>query len=197
MTKQTPNTENRKVETPRRAKYNGPLHLTPEQVDQLMTAAKDSGRYGHRDATLVLLTYRHGLRNSEACELRWWQINLDAGTIEIHRLKGGTSATHPLHGDEIRALRRLRREFPTGDHVFVTERGGPMSTDNFRKIVQRGAKALGMHAHPHQLRHACGFSLANQGQDTRSLQAFLGHKSINNTVRYTAMSVTRFRTWKA
>jgi site-specific recombinase XerD len=196
MTNKAPTTVNRTV-TPRRAKRNGPLHLTPTQVDELMAATKDSSRYAHRDMTMLLLTYRHGLRNSEACELRWWQVNLDAGSIEVHRLKGGTSATHPLHGDEIRALRRLRREFPQSDFVFVTERGGPMSPDNFRRIVRRGAKALGMHAHPHQLRHACGFSLANQGRDTRSLQAFLGHKSITNTVRYTAMSVTRFKDWKA
>jgi type 1 fimbriae regulatory protein FimB/type 1 fimbriae regulatory protein FimE len=196
MSEASPNAENRKV-TPRRTKHNGPLHLTPQEVDQLMAAAKETGRYGHRDATMVLIAFRHGLRNAEVCALRWWQVNLDAGTVEVHRLKGGSSSTHVLHGDEIRALRRLRREFPNSDHVFVTERGGPFGESNFRMIMKRAAAQLGMHAHPHQLRHACGFSLANQGRDTRSLQAFLGHKSITNTVKYTAMSVSRFKDWKA
>jgi type 1 fimbriae regulatory protein FimB/type 1 fimbriae regulatory protein FimE len=191
----TPTTVNRKV--PRRGKHNGPKHLTQQEVGQLMEAAKKTGRYGHRDATMILVAFRHGLRNREVCDLRWWQINLDAGTIQVHRLKGNTPSTHTLYGDEIRALRKLRREFPGSDHVFVTERGGPFAESNFRMVVKRAAKELGMHAHPHQLRHACGYSLANQGRDTRGIQGFLGHKSINSTVIYTEMSVTRFRDWKA
>jgi type 1 fimbriae regulatory protein FimB/type 1 fimbriae regulatory protein FimE len=179
-----------------KVRSNRPKYVTPAEVDQLVAAARESGRYGWRDGTMILMAYRHGLRACEVCELRWWQVNL-AGTLEVQRAKKGTPSTHPLHGDEIRALRRLRREFPVSDHVFVTERGGPFSTDNFAAIVKRAGRALGMRVHPHMLRHGCGFSLANQGRDTRSLQAFLGHKNIQNTVIYTDMAVTRFKGWKA
>jgi type 1 fimbriae regulatory protein FimB/type 1 fimbriae regulatory protein FimE len=165
MTETTLNTEKPKVRS------NRPKYVTPQEVDQLMTAAKESGRYGWRDATMILIAFRHGLRACEVCELRWWQVNLDAGTLQLQRAKKGTPSTHPLHGDEIRALRRVKREFPHSDHVFVTERVGPFSTDNFAAVVKRAGKGAGMRVHPHMLRHACGFSLANQGHDTRSLQA--------------------------
>src|SRR5215472_1200204 len=119
MTETTLNTEKPKVRS------NRPKYVTPQEVDQLMTAAKESGRYGWRDATMILIAFRHGLRACEVCELRWWQVNLDAGTLQLQRAKKGTPSTHPLHGDEIRALRRVKREFPHSEHVFVTERGGP------------------------------------------------------------------------
>jgi Phage integrase family len=114
--------------------------------------------------------------------------------VHVCRAKSGTPSVHPIRGDEIRALRKLRRENPT-THVFVTERGGPMSTIGFHHLIQRLGKAAKMPfpLHPHMLRHACGYKLANDGHDTRALQHYLGHKNIQHTVRYTELSPDRFR----
>jgi site-specific recombinase XerD len=95
----------------------------------------------------------------------------------IRRLKHGTPATHPLRGDELRALRRLQRESAASEFVFVSERGAPFSTAGFAKMIERAGVAakLGFKAHPHMLRHACGYALANAGHDTRAVQDHLGH----------------------
>jgi integrase len=160
-------------------------YLTEREVETLMDCARKRSRYGHRDATMILVAYRHGLRASELCDLQWHQIELDQGRMHVHRAKNGTPSVHPIRGDEIRALRKLRRENPTDAHVFVTERGGPMTTIGFHHLIKRLGKAAGLpfKVHPHMLRHACGFKLANDGHDTRALQHYLGHKNIQHTVR--------------
>jgi integrase len=169
-------------------------HLTPAEVEKLIEAAKQT-RHGHRDGTMILLAYRHGLRASELIDLRWNQISFDAAVVHIRRVKNGTPATHPLSGPELRMLRRLQRESPRGEFVFTTGRGTPLSPAGFFKIVTRAAAAakLDIKAHPHMLRHACGYALANNGTDTRTLQAYLGHRQIANTVRYTELAPGRFR----
>ena len=99
----------------------------------------------------------------------------------------------------MRALRKLRRENPSDAYVFISERGGPMSPIGFHRLVQRVGKAAGMAfpIHPHMLRHACGYKLANDGHDTRAIQGYLGHSSITSTVRYTELSPRRFNGfWK-
>jgi site-specific recombinase XerD len=143
---------------------------------------------------MVLMAYRHGLRVSELVDLRWSDIDFAAGTIHIRRLKGSRDATHYLEGDETRPLKALSKNSDS-PFVFCSERGGPVSAAGFRKQFQRwGEKArIGFPVHPHMLRHACGYELANRGLDTRSLQAYLGHASIQHTVRYTEMSPTRFK----
>ena len=174
-------------------------YLTPAEVDSLMDAARKN-RWGHRDATMILICYRHGFRASELCDLRWDQVDFDQARLHVRRVKRGTPSVHPLQGDELRALRRLKREMPAhSDFVFVSERGGPFTTIGFSALIKRaGAKAgLGFKAHPHMLRHACGYKLANDGHDTRSLQAYLGHRNIQHTVRYSELSATRFNSfWK-
>jgi site-specific recombinase XerD len=147
---------------------------------------------------MILLTYRHGLRASELCDLEWHQVELDAGRLHVRRLKNGTPSVHPLRGDEVRALRRLRREQgreQATQWVFVSERGGPMVAKGFHSVMRRLGERVGLpfRIHPHMLRHACGYALANRGHDTRSLQAWLGHKNIQHTVRYTELSPDRFR----
>ena len=148
-----------------------------------MDHARKHSRYGHRDATMILVTYRHGLRASEVCDLQWHQVELDQGCMHVRRAKNGTPSVHPIRGDEIRALRKLGRENPNEAYVFVTERGGPMSTIGFHHLIQRLGKAAKMpfSLHPHMLRHACGYKLANDGHDTRALQHYLGHKNIQHT----------------
>jgi integrase len=168
-------------------------YLTAREIEKLMDYARK--HYGHRDATMVLVTYRHGLRASEVCDLQWHQVELDQRRMHVRRSKNGTPSVHPIRGDEIRALRKLRRENPNQAYVFLTERGGPMSTIGFHHLIQRLGKAARMPfpLHPHMLRHACGYKLANDGHDTRALQHYLGHKSIQHTVRYTELSPDRFR----
>jgi len=169
-------------------------YLTEREVERLIDAAK-SNRHSHRDSTMILVAYRHGLRASEVCDLEWHQIELDQGRLHVRRAKRGTPSVHPIWGDEIRALRKLRRESPSEAHVFVSERGGPISPMGFHHLIQRLGKAAKMPfaIHPHMLRHACGFKLANDGHDTRSLQHYLGHRNIRHTVRYTEMSPDRFK----
>jgi integrase len=143
---------------------------------------------------MILLAYRHGLRASELLDLRWEQVGLDHALLHVRRVKAGTPSAHPLTGREMRALRRLRREDLTSPFVFVSERGAPFSTAGFARMLERAAEVAGLEikVHPHMLRHACGFALANAGHDTRALQAYLGHKN-QHTVRYTELAPTRFK----
>jgi integrase len=145
------------------------------------------------------VAYRHGLRASEVCTLRGDAIDLDHGKIHVNRAKNGAPSVHPLSGIELRALRRLKREAPLSPFVFVSERGAPFTVGGFRRMVGRlGAKAgFTFQVHPHMLRHACGYKLANDGVDTRSLQHYLGHKQIQHTVRYSELAPDRFKGfWK-
>ena len=193
----TPNTVKRTV-TPKRRR-NGDLrtreYLTEAEVERLMKAATGN-RHSHRDATMILVAYRHGLRVSELGDLRWDQVDFRTATLHVRRVKQGTSSTHPIVGDELRALRRLQREQePKSPFVFTSERGAPFTTAGFARMIERaGVEAnFGFKPHPHMLRHACGYALANRGHDTRALQAYLGHRNIQHTVRYTELSPTRFK----
>lgn len=194
-----PNTKNGTV-PPRRVrntKRRPREYLTGKEVVLLMNAAREHRRYGHRDATMMLVAYRHGLRPAELCTLRWDQVELDNGLLHVRRVKNGTSSVHPLGGSEIRALRRLHREEPKARHVFSTERRAPMTTAGYRKMMARTGEAaeFPFPVHPHMLRHACGYKLANDGQDTRAVQHYLGHKNIQHTVRYTELSPDRFKSF--
>ena len=169
-------------------------YLTEAEVERLIKAAKVN-RHGQRDATMILLAFRHGLRAAEVVDLRWDQIDLGRNAcLHVRRVKNGMPSVHPLQGDEMRALRELKRSADS-PFVFVSERGAPFTRAGFAKMVAR----LGVEAkfkfgvHPHMLRHACGYALANRGHDTRALQAYLGHKNIQHTVRYTELSPTRFK----
>ena len=116
--------------------------------------------------------------------------------LHVRRAKQGTPSVHPLSGSELRALRRLRRDSDDASpFVFVSERDAPFTTAGFARMMERAAQAGGLKlkVHPHMLRHACGFALANAGHDTRALQAYLGHKNIQHTVRYTELAPDRFK----
>jgi integrase len=194
----SPATENRTVAMPLRrpnAELRTREYLTDAEVERLTDVAKDN-RYGHRDATMILVAYRHGFRPVELVDLRWDQIDFDRATLAVRRAKRGSPSTHPIQGDEMRALRKLQREQePKSPFVFTSERGSPFTTAGFARLVERAGAAAGFEfkAHPHMLRHACGFALANKGHDTRSLQAYLGHRNIQHTVRYTELSPDRFK----
>src|ERR1700724_1371355 len=173
-------------------------HLTEREVECLIKAAKGN-RHGHRDATMIVIGFRHGLRVSELCSLQWSSIEFETGTVYVRRAKGGQEATHPLLGDELRALRELKRQ-AASPFVFASERGGPFTPSGFAKLLARaGAEAkIGFKVHPHMLRHACGYALANKGIDTRAIQGWLGHRSITSTAVYRALAPNRFKDfWRA
>lgn len=173
--------------------------LSSGEIDKLIKTARDIGRYGHRDATMILIAFRHGLRVSELVSLRWSQFDLKHGLFHVVRRKNSIDSTHPLAGVEMRALQKIRRENPGAQFVFLSERKASMTDSAFRKMLYRtGEEAkLGLPVHPHMLRHSCGFKLANDGHDTRSIQYYLGHKNIQNTVPYTQISPSRFKDfWK-
>ena len=170
-------------------------HLTEDEVNKLLAALK-ANRHGQRDWLIGLLIYRHGLQVSEACDLRWDDINLAKRTIQVRRLKGSDDSTHYLERDEVAGLKRLQREQePKSAYVFVNERGQPFGRMGIGRMIERAGEAatLPFPVHAHMLRHSTGYALAGKGMDTRRLQHFLGHASITNTVRYTAMSPEPFK----
>ena len=197
----TPATVNRTV-TPRRrpnAEIRTREHLTEAEIEKLIKAA-GKNRWGHRDATMILVAYRHGLRVSELTDLRWDQVDFDHAASacppgqaghpcdpsDSRRRNAGVAETAARAGAQIAVRVHVRTRLAV-HHERVCQAGG----------ARRRGAGLGFPAHPHMLRHACGFALANKGHDTRALQAYLGHKNIQHTVRYTELSPTRFKDfWK-
>ena len=191
-------------------------HLTLLEVDRLLAATKDNPRTGLRDRCLILLMFRHGLRVTEACAMRVDQVDLESKILQVQRLKGGLSTTQPLRTEEIRLLKGWmaererwlrqwrRKEGGTGaaldrHALFLSARGTALSRKTFWALLRRygDLAGLALPPHPHMLRHACGFALADQGADTRLIQDYLGHRNIQHTVRYTATNPVRFeKLWR-
>ena len=171
-------------------------YLLLEEVEAMRSAINRSNcRHAHRNSTLILLIYRHGLRVSEAMALRWEQIDFNGGTIYVKRVKKGISSTQPLYGDEIRALRKLKRDYATCPYVFQSNRRSPLAKDTISGIIEQAGLLAGLPfpVHAHMLRHGTGYYLANRGIDTRIIQSYLGHKNIQHTVRYTELASGRFQ----
>jgi integrase len=195
-----PATENgtvapKRVKRSTNAEVRSREYLTRDEVEALIKAAGHN-RNPHRDATLVLVMSRHGLRVQELCDLRWEQVDFGAAHMHVRRVKKGSPATHPIPGRELRWLRRLQREQkPKSVFVFTSERQSPFSSRAIHKLVaQLGVKAkLPFKIHPHMCRHFAGFKLANDGVPTRTIQSYLGHKNIQHTVRYTELSDKPFK----
>jgi integrase len=134
---------------------------------------------------MILIAFRHGLRVSELCGLQWSSIEFKTGTMHVRRAKGGQEATHPLLGDELRTLRELKRN-AASPFVFASERGGPFTTSGFAKLLERAGNEakVAFKVHPHMLRHACGYALANKGLDTRTLQAYPPLNQLDDALCY-------------
>jgi type 1 fimbriae regulatory protein FimB/type 1 fimbriae regulatory protein FimE len=173
-------------------------HLTPAEVERLIEAAKDN-RKGHRDTTMILIAFRHWLRASELADLRWDQVGFDEGVLHVRRVKNGTPATHALTGRELRALRKLQREKGENPFVFVSERGAPFSVSGFRRMIERARQAAGLEIKGIRICSSTGPATLSptKGRTPRTLQAYLGHRNISNTVRYTELTAGRFKNlWK-
>jgi type 1 fimbriae regulatory protein FimB len=176
-------------------------HLTAREVEKLMEAARDN-RNAERDRCLLLLTFRHGLRISEACGLQLSQVDIESRVLHVQRLKKGLSTTQPLRPDEVKSIKAwlaVRGKQRSDEAFFISERGTALSRKTAWKMIQHCGERAGLPlaAHPHMLRHACGYALADQGADTRLIQDYLGHRNIQHTVRYTATNPARFeRLWR-
>jgi integrase len=187
--------ENKPPRKRRNADVRSREHLTEGEVERLIKAAADN-RQSHRDQTMILVTFRHGLRTAEVTRLKWDAVKFDHSELTVARVKNGKPGTHPLTGRELRALRKLKREQdPASTFVFVSERGAPFAPRGFRQMIERLGKAAKFEfpVHAHMLRHACGYKLVNDGHPIRQLQDYLGHRNIQHTVRYTELSPARFK----
>ncbi len=169
-------------------------YLLEAEIDRLMKAAGAAGRHGLRDRCLILTAYRHGLRVSELVDLRWSQVDFKQAELHVRRMKNGTPSVHPIMGDELRELRKVKRRYSDSPFIFVTELGGPMTTSTVQKIIARAGNnaEIPFPVHPHMMRHSTGYRLVNDGWDTRRIQAYLGHRSIQQTVIYTQLSSRAF-----
>lgn len=197
-------TAKREKPAPKAADKTDRLHLTGREVGKLIEASAGS-RNAARDRCILLLAYRHGYRVSELCALPLDHVDVEGGVLHVKRLKRGLSTTHPLRTDELRAIKawlkvRAGMNVPAETKTFfVSEQRKPLhrSTVNYLLKTASAAASLPFAAHPHMLRHACGFALADQGADTRLIQDYLGHRKIEHTVKYTATNPARFeRLWR-
>jgi type 1 fimbriae regulatory protein FimB/type 1 fimbriae regulatory protein FimE len=179
---------------PRNAEVRGREYLTAEEVERLRRSALALGRYPERDAAMILLAFRHGLRVSELVGIRWDQVDFGRKTLKVNRLKGSRNGTHDLGRSELQALKKLERSNGgRSPFVFRNERGGKLSPSGFFKILARAGRNCDppIACHPHMLRHACGFHLINEGHSTRRVQDHLGHRNIAHTERYTELCPDR------
>lgn len=170
-------------------------YLTPKEFDQFYKACSLTS-YPARNRAIILLTYRHGLRVSELCNLKVSDLDLKTFHIRISRLKNGVSNVHPLKGDEVRAIKAYLSSLAephTSGNLFLSERG-PFTRFGVHNLVSTLATLakLPFHVHPHMLRHSTGYAMVNKGLDLRLMQDYLGHRAPSSTVRYTAVNSVRF-----
>ncbi len=167
--------------------------LTAAEMDRLLVGAK-TGRHGIRNYLLLMMMYRHGLRVSEAITVRIKDVDLKRSRLWVRRLKNGLSVEQPIPGDELRAIKRYRKQREDRlPWLFISERKQAMTRRSVNYIVENAADRAGLDpVHPHMLRHSCGFYLADQGYDLRLIQDYLGHRDPKHTVHYTRVAGSRF-----
>lgn len=161
-------------------------YLTKDEITRLIKAASSIGRHRHRDATLIVLTFRHGLRVSEVVALQWHQVDLEKGVLLVRRIKNGVASVQRLSQQERQMLAKLQREYPHTNNVFSSERKTPLTTASVRKMFARAGEVacLGFPVHPQQLRYSTGVALAGDGIGPRALQRYMGHTKIAHARKY-------------
>jgi type 1 fimbriae regulatory protein FimB/type 1 fimbriae regulatory protein FimE len=174
-------------------------YLLPEEVDRLMEAALQTGRHGHRNYTLILICFRHGLRLGELTALEWKAVDFQRKLLKVTRLSNGVNSTQPLATIELRALRKLKKEYPRSRYVFVSTKGRKLSTRSVSRIVSEAGEIarLRFHVSLRMLRHGCGHALASAGHNMVALQHYMGHRNIRHTLRYFELPPNPFKNfWK-
>ena len=176
------------------------LYLSQHETDRIVKVAGRT-KNGLRDQCMILMCFYHGLRVSELLGLTIRDIDIEAGSIFIRRLKNGFSTIHPLLPEEIHLLKKWLSHRPESKEgwLFPNAKGKQFTRQYIYKQLKRYGLLAGLavKVHPHMLRHACGYELAEQGIDTRLIQDYLGHRNIRHTVHYTAGNPARFaKTWK-
>jgi type 1 fimbriae regulatory protein FimE len=174
-------------------------YVLPREMDRVLRAALGNGRHAHRNYTLILLCYRHGLRAGEVRELRWSMVDFNRKQLRVKRMLNGIDSVHPLHSVELKALRQLKREYPDTPYLFITDRGKKLSEKSVQRIVAgAGTEArLSYPLHAQMLRHGCGHALASAGHRMVAIQHYLGHRNIRHTLRYMELPSHPFRDfWK-
>jgi site-specific recombinase XerD len=169
--------------------------ITYGEFVTIRDAAATVGRHRHRDSLMIAMAFRHGLRATELVHLLWHHVHLDRRTLEVHRVKKGTTGTHDLNDKEVKALKKLAKEGEREGTVFKTERGGPLTTSAFFKIVARAGREAGYSKplHPHMFRHGCGFHMTEKRVHLRIIQEWLGHRNIQTTVIYAQLAPGRLK----
>lgn len=192
---------NPKFRKPKQKDRRGPKFLTEGQVEELIQVAYKASLPSHRkrNALMLMMLFRHGLRRTEAIQLRWDQINMKDAQLHVYRLKNGKMSIHPIKERELRMINEHRKTAPSNIYVFTDSAGVPLGREGIRRMIYMvGSKSsIPYTIHPHMFRHGCGYYLANNGVDTRAIQDYLGHKDIKKTVVYTEMAPNRFNNfWK-
>lgn len=161
-------------------------HLQPKEIDKVLKAALDDGRFAHRNYTLILLCYRHGLRIGELSGLRWRMIDFNRKVIRVNRLNNGIDSVQPLRREELVALRKLKKDNPGQSLLFVTRTGTPMGGRTISRLVANAGRKAKMKVRvtPATLRRSCGYALAQAGHSMVAVQHYLGHRNIRHTQRY-------------
>ena len=172
-------------------------YLLESEINRLIVAAKANKDIflATRNHLIILLSYRHGLRISELTGLKWNQLELEEARIHINRLKSSNSGVHPMAADECRLCAKLSKNQPIrSPWMFTSKRGLPLTRDGVTKALAAvcAIAKLEIKFHHHMMRHTCGYALAAKGADTRLIQEYLGHRSIEHTVTYTALDSPRF-----
>lgn len=177
-------------------------YLTSEEVEAMINSVPE-GEFYYRDRCLIMMSYIHGLRVSELKNIKIGDIDIKGKNIYISRLKNGLSTIHPLQPQEIEAISQwlyVRKYWLNNElnYFFLSRNGTPISRQQVYSLIKKYGKManLPVSVHPHMLRHACGFKLADNGIDTRLIQDYLGHRNIQHTVHYTASNQKRFKSIK-
>lgn len=174
----------------------GRRHLTPDEIELISQCIRKKSRYPDRDELMVLITFHHGYRATEICQLKWQHVQLKSMQIKVNRIKNGISTTQPIACKrELMLLRRLHRDQnkPSSGFVFRNERGQAVSVNGLQKMFGKFSEiALGVKWNFHGLRHACLTTLIDRGHDLRTVQLTGGHRNIQNTLVYLHESARQF-----
>lgn len=176
-------------------------YMSEQEVEKYIKALRKVSKYPDRDEAIVRCMYHHALRATEAINLEWSQVQLGkTPLIHVQRVKGGIDTIHPLESKRlIFLLAKLLKDPNRSEMVFLSQRGTPLTYYGLDMIVKKANKVsgLGFPVHCHMFRHSCGYYLVNKGIDLRKIQLFMGHQSIQNTVRYTTLDKNQFKGfWK-